>query len=66
MVLVCHNIVECMDAGMPASLSPRVHEILRQELGFSGVIVTDDLYMRGIRDFMGPAEAAVQGCAGRQ
>ena len=59
-VLVCHNIVECMDAGMPASLSPRVHEILRQELGFSGVIVTDDLYMRGIRDFMGPAEAAVQ------
>lgn len=59
-VLVCHNIVECMDAGMPASLSPRVHEILRQELGFSGVIVTDDLYMRGIRDFMGPADAAVQ------
>ena len=59
-VLVCHNIVECMDASMPASLSPRVHEILRQELGFSGVIVTDDLYMRGIRDFMGPADAAVQ------
>lgn len=59
MVLVSHNIVKCMDEQFPASLSPRVHEILRNDLGFSGVIVTDDLVMDGVRDFTGDAQAAV-------
>lgn len=60
MVLVSHTVVECMDPQAPASLSAKVHQILRQELGFSGVIVTDDLYMKGIQDFTGPENAAVQ------
>lgn len=59
MVLVSHNIVGCMDGEYPASLSSRVHKILREDLGFSGVIVTDDLAMDGIRDFVGEKEAAV-------
>lgn len=59
MVLVSHNVVDCMDGEYPASLSARVHEILREDLGFSGVIVTDDLAMDGIRDFVGEKEAAV-------
>ncbi len=58
-VLVSHNIVKCMDENLPASLSPRVHEILRNDLGFSGVIMTDDLYMDGIRDFTDASQAAV-------
>ena len=49
-----------MDSAYPASLSPRVHEILREELGFTGVTVTDDLYMDGIRDFVDVEGAAVQ------
>lgn len=52
-VLVSHNIVKCMDAKYPASLSVRVHEILREELGFDGVIMTDDLYMDAITDYTG-------------
>lgn len=59
MVLVSHNVVACMDGDYPASLSPRVHEILREELGFEGVIITDDLAMDGIRDFTGDSQAAV-------
>ena len=58
-VLVSHNIVSSIDDSVPASLSPKVHEILRKDLGFSGVIITDDLYMDGIRDFAGVEKAAV-------
>lgn len=58
-VLVSHNIVTCMDSQYPASLSPKVHQILREKLGFSGVIVTDDLAMDAIRDFTDDSYAAV-------
>ena len=44
-VLVCHNVVQCMDPDLPASLSPEVHRILRETLGFRGVVMTDDLLM---------------------
>ena len=59
MVLVSHNVVSSMDGKVPASLSPRVHEILRQHLNFSGVIVTDDLSMEGVRKFSSDAQIAV-------
>lgn len=48
-VLVSHNIVKSMDKNNPSSLSPKVHQILRDELGFKGVIMTDDLLMDGVR-----------------
>ena len=59
MVLVSHNIDSAMDEASPASLSPEVHRVLREDLGFTGVIVTDDLVMDGVRDFAGDDEAAV-------
>lgn len=59
MVLISHNIVNSMDSQYPASLSAAVHRILREELGFSGVIVTDDLVMEGIRTFTTDDQAAV-------
>lgn len=58
-VLVSHNIVECMDEDNPASLSAEVHRVLREELGFEGVIMTDDLVMEAITDAYGAEEAAV-------
>ena len=59
-VMVSHNIVTCMDEENPASLSPAVHDILRDEIGYNGVIVTDDLDMNAIRDFCGTENAAVK------
>ena len=47
-VLVSHNIVTCMDAELPASLSASVHEILRNELSHEGLIITDDMAMNAV------------------
>lgn len=58
-ILVSHTIVEALDAALPASLSPAVHAYLREEMGFDGVIVTDDLAMQAITDTYGAGEAAV-------
>lgn len=59
-VLVAHNIVSCVDGERPASLSPEWHRILREELGFTGCIITDDLSMGAIQDFCDSGSAAVQ------
>ena len=58
-VLVSHNIVNCMDASLPASLSPKVHEILRGTLGFNGLIVTDDLAMDAVKSYAQDGSVAV-------
>lgn len=50
-ILVNHNIVACMDEDFPASLSKHVHTILRNQLGFHGVIMSDDLDMDAILTF---------------
>ena len=50
-ILVSHNIVKSMDATYPASLSKEVHRILREDLGFTGVIMTDDLAMNAIQEY---------------
>jgi beta-N-acetylhexosaminidase len=58
-ILVSHNIVNSVDKDHPASLSPKMHEVLRKDLGFTGVIMTDDLSMDAIKEFAGDKEAAV-------
>lgn len=62
-VLVSHNIVSVMDSANPASLSPEVHRVLREKLGFQGVILTDDLSMDAVRMYMEGENAAVQAVA---
>lgn len=58
-IMVSHTIVECLDPEYPASLSPAVHNYLRSNMVFGGVIVTDDLVMSAITDLYGDGEAAV-------
>lgn len=48
--LVSHNIVSSIDAENPASLSSSIHNLLRNELKFTGVIITDDLFMGATKD----------------
>ena len=58
-VLVSHNIVTSMDSQLPASLSPAVHQVLREELGFDGVILTDDLAMDAVAQYAQEGAVAV-------
>lgn len=58
-VMVSHNIVQCMDNDLPASLSAAVISILRNDLGFEGVILTDDLAMDAVKQYAENGEAAV-------
>ena len=58
-ILVSHNILTKIDT-VPSSISPKINEILRKELNFKGVIMTDDLDMAGLADFVSQDEAALQ------
>lgn len=58
-ILVSHNIIEAIDGENPATLSTGVHEFLRNEMGFEGVIVTDDMSM-GALEGIDIGDAAVK------
>ena len=58
-IMVSHNIVNSMDKEFPASLSASVHTYIRDNLGFDGVIITDDLAMEAITQYTGSDSSAV-------
>lgn len=61
MILISHNIVKCKDIEYPASLSETWHKILRNDLNFTGLIITDDLVMKAISNFYDKETAAILG-----
>lgn len=50
-VLVSHITMTAVDPNAPASLSKPVHQLLRRDLHFKGVIITDDLAMDAIKEY---------------
>lgn len=61
MIMMSHILVEKIDPNNPASLSYKlVTELLREDMGYEGVIITDDMTMEAISDMYSPSEAAVQ------
>ncbi|MDN6399265.1 MAG: glycoside hydrolase family 3 protein [Brachybacterium sp.] len=66
-IMTAHIVVPALDdSGVPATLSkPILTDLLRGELGFEGVIVTDSLAMEGVRTMFGddrvPVEAILAG-----
>lgn len=62
-IMVAHIDVEAVDPGVPSSLSPEVIGLLRDELGFDGLVVTDAQDMAAISDGYGSGAAAVQALA---
>lgn len=49
-----------MDQDKPASLSENVHKILRDDLNFSGVVITDDLAIDAVKTYVENENVAVQ------
>jgi beta-N-acetylhexosaminidase len=63
-MMTAHILVPALDAQKPATLSPAiVRGMLREELGFDGVILSDDLEMKAIAEAYSVPDAAVQAIA---
>lgn len=63
-IMTAHVLVTSIDDERPATLSPKiVQRLLREELGFNGVIVSDDLDMKAIADSYAAGDAAVAAIA---
>jgi beta-N-acetylhexosaminidase len=61
MVMTAHVRYPAWDAAVPATLSPRIIQgLLRDELRYDGVVITDDLAMRAVSDRFPAGEAAVR------
>jgi beta-N-acetylhexosaminidase len=60
MIMTAHVVYGAIDPAQPATLSPAWIRILRDELAFSGVIVSDDFEMKAIADHYGTGEAVVR------
>jgi beta-N-acetylhexosaminidase len=63
-VMSAHVLVPALDPDVPATLSPRIlRDVLRGELGFTGVCFTDCLEMEGVAARFGTARAGVMALA---
>jgi beta-N-acetylhexosaminidase len=63
-IMTAHLLVPSLDEEQPATLSPRiVQELLRDELGYQGVILSDDLEMKALASTWAVPDAAVQAIA---
>lgn len=63
-VMLSHVVFGAVDPGHPASLSPAVvGGELRRRLGFTGVVITDDLNMKALSATMSPERSAVAALA---
>ncbi len=60
-VMVAHLLIPALDKDYPASISKNIiGGLLREKLGYDGVVITDDMMMGGITKHYGLTEAAVR------
>ena len=60
-LMTAHVLYRALDDRLPATLSPDIiTHLLREQMGYDGVVLTDDLEMHAIVDHYGPGDAAVR------
>jgi beta-N-acetylhexosaminidase len=63
-IMTAHVVFESIEPHVPSTLSSRaIQGVLRGELGYDGVVLSDDLEMKAIRDRFGVGDAACQAIA---
>jgi beta-N-acetylhexosaminidase len=63
-LMTAHVVLEELDSELPATLSRRVITgLLREELGYDGLIISDDLEMKAVSEHWGIADAGVRAIA---
>ena len=63
-IMTAHVLYRSLDAARPATLSPDIiRGLLRSQMGYNGVVVSDDLEMKGIANDRSVADAAVEAIA---
>lgn len=61
-IMTAHVIFEALDPHYPATMSrPALDGILRDRLGYQGVVISDDLEMSAIADHFGLEDAVIRG-----
>lgn len=63
-IMTAHILIPTLDEERPATLSPRIVDgLLKQRLGYSGLVLSDDLEMKAISGRYGHSDATVQAIA---
>lgn len=57
-MMMAHLLVDVIDQQFPCSLSRNAYQLIRREINFKGVIVSDDMQMKAIEDHFSLEEAA--------
>lgn len=58
-IMTSHNIMQSVDSEYPTSLSKEVISILKEDLNFSGIIMSDDIAMNALTKYNNDGNAAV-------
>lgn len=58
-IMLSHAIVPAIDPAHPVSVSPKAVAMLKDELGFDGIVLTDDLQMAALDGYGDPGLSAV-------
>jgi len=58
-IMMAHLLVPSIDENLPSSLSKSAYDILRKDLRYTGLIITDDMEMKAITEHFSYGEAAI-------
>lgn len=64
MAMTAHIVFKAYDAALPATQSPEMIRVIREEIGFEGLLMTDDLNMQALSGDLGQrtASSMAAGC----
>jgi beta-N-acetylhexosaminidase len=58
-IMLSHALIPALDDQWPVSLSAKAIALLKRDMGFGGIVLSDDLVMAALGDAGGPAQAAL-------